>query len=168
MSPNNGILLNGALRPKLLNNPIVPCSFINLDFLLPHTTHFDNKIVLRFLVFNILNQHFLYLFLHFKQFVNMLYNSYQIKSLGLILFQLPFLLCFCFKDLDLLLCIYNILIYLWLLYFSFLFYLNQHYKCLFYRLHNKFLCFLLNQQLSGIIYGLGDKFACFIMMAIFF
>ena len=32
MSPNNGILLNGVLRPKLLNNPFALCSFINLDF----------------------------------------------------------------------------------------------------------------------------------------
>ena len=31
MSPNNGILLNGVLRLKLLNNPFASCSFINLD-----------------------------------------------------------------------------------------------------------------------------------------
>ena len=51
MSPNNEILLNGVLRPKILNSPFASCSFINLDFLLPHTTHFDNNIVLPFLVF---------------------------------------------------------------------------------------------------------------------
>ena len=38
MSPNNGILLNGLLRPKLLSIPYSSCSFINLDFLLPHTS----------------------------------------------------------------------------------------------------------------------------------
>ena len=48
MSPNNGILLNGVLRRRLINNPFASCSFINLDFLLPHTTHFDNYIVLPF------------------------------------------------------------------------------------------------------------------------
>ena len=50
MSPNNGILLNGVLRPRL-NNPIASCSFINLYFLLPHTAHSDNNIGLPFFVF---------------------------------------------------------------------------------------------------------------------
>ena len=53
MSPNNGILFNGVFKPKLLNNPSPPCSFTNLDFLLPHTAHFDDNIVLPVLVFNI-------------------------------------------------------------------------------------------------------------------
>ena len=44
MSPNNGTLLNGFLRPKLLNNPFASYSFINLDFLLPHTAHFDGNV----------------------------------------------------------------------------------------------------------------------------
>ena len=44
MSPNNGILFNGVLKPRLLNNPFDTCFFINLDFSLPHTAHFDNKI----------------------------------------------------------------------------------------------------------------------------
>ena len=52
MSPNNGILLNGVLRPKLLNIPLTPCFFLNLDFLLPHTAHVDENTVLSFLVFN--------------------------------------------------------------------------------------------------------------------
>ena len=52
MFPNNGILFNGVLRPKLLNIPLASCSFLNLDFLLPHTTNFDDNIVLQFLVFN--------------------------------------------------------------------------------------------------------------------
>ena len=52
MSPNNGIFLYGALRPKLLNNPFYSCSSINLDFLLPHTAHFNDKIAPPFLVFN--------------------------------------------------------------------------------------------------------------------
>ena len=52
MSPNNGILLNGILRSKLLSIPFASCSFINLDFLLLHTAHFDDSIVLSFLVFN--------------------------------------------------------------------------------------------------------------------
>ena len=50
ISPNNGILLNGVLRPKLLNNALAYCFLINLDFLLPHILHFDNSIVLLLLV----------------------------------------------------------------------------------------------------------------------
>ena len=48
------ILLNGNLRPKLLNNPLPSCSLINLDFLLPHIVHFNNSIVLPLLVFETL------------------------------------------------------------------------------------------------------------------
>ena len=48
MSPNNGILFNVFLILKLHNNPFTFCSFINFGFLLPHTAHFDNKIVLPF------------------------------------------------------------------------------------------------------------------------
>ena len=70
MSPNNGILLNGVLRPKILNIPLASCSFINSDFLLPHTTHFYDSIVLSFLVFNTFA-----FFLHFKQYGNMFYND---------------------------------------------------------------------------------------------
>ena len=51
MSPNNGNLLNGVLRPKLFNIPLVSYLLINLDFLLPHITHFDNIAVLPILVF---------------------------------------------------------------------------------------------------------------------
>ena len=51
MSPNNWILLSGVLRPKLLNIPFASCSFINLDYLVPHIEHFDNNILLPLLVF---------------------------------------------------------------------------------------------------------------------
>ena len=51
MLPNNGILLNGVLSPKLRNNPFASCSFINLT-LLQLTAHFDDNIDLPFLVFN--------------------------------------------------------------------------------------------------------------------
>ena len=54
MSPNDGTLLNEILRPKLLNNLFAFCSFVNLAFLLPHTAHFDDDIVLPFLVFKTL------------------------------------------------------------------------------------------------------------------
>ena len=50
MSPNNGILFNGVLICKLLNNPFACCSLINFDFLLPHMTYFDNIIVLPLVV----------------------------------------------------------------------------------------------------------------------
>ena len=38
MSLNNGTLLNGILRPNLLNNPFASYSFIDLDFLQTHNT----------------------------------------------------------------------------------------------------------------------------------
>ena len=54
MSPNNWTLLNGVLRPKLLNNPFASYSFINLGFLLLHAAHFDDKNSLPSLVFKTL------------------------------------------------------------------------------------------------------------------
>ena len=52
MSPNSGILLNGVLRPKLLNISFASCSLINLDFLVPHRAHFHDRIVLPFFLLN--------------------------------------------------------------------------------------------------------------------
>ena len=75
MSPNNGISLNGVLRTKLLNITFAYCSFINLDFLIPNAVHFDDKIVLSFLAFNIFESIFSVSFLHFKHYVNMFYNG---------------------------------------------------------------------------------------------
>ena len=63
MSPNNGILFNGVLRPKLLNNPFASCSFINLDFLLAHIADFDDNINLPFLVSNTFESIFFAIFL---------------------------------------------------------------------------------------------------------
>ena len=68
ISPNIGTLLNGVLIPKLLNSPFVSWFLINLDFLLPHITHFDNTIVLPLLVFETLVFMFSVSFLHFKQY----------------------------------------------------------------------------------------------------
>ena len=53
MLPNTGILLRGVLIPILLNTPLASCSFINFDFILPQTAHFDDSITLPFLVFMI-------------------------------------------------------------------------------------------------------------------
>ena len=75
MPLNNGILLNGVLRPKLLNNPFVSCSFINFDFLLTHIAHFGDNTNLPFLVFHIFESIFFVFFLHFKQYVSMFYND---------------------------------------------------------------------------------------------
>ena len=69
MSPNNGILLNGTLKPKLLNIPFVSCTFRNLDFLLPHTVHFDDKFDLLFLVFTTFEPTFSVFFFFFFFFV---------------------------------------------------------------------------------------------------
>ena len=74
MSPNNGILLNDILRPKLLSIPFASCPFINLYVLLPHAAHFDNNIDLRFLVFITFEFTFSISFLQFKQYVDMFYN----------------------------------------------------------------------------------------------
>ena len=59
---------------RTLNNPFASCSFINFDFLQPHTTHFDGNIGLPFLVFNIFESTFSVSFLPFKQYVSMFYN----------------------------------------------------------------------------------------------
>ena len=42
MSPNSGTLPKDVLIPILLNNTFASCSFINLEILLPHSTHFDD------------------------------------------------------------------------------------------------------------------------------
>ena len=49
----NRILHKGVLIPKLLSNPFVSCSFTNLDFLFPHSVHFDCIIKLPFFVLKI-------------------------------------------------------------------------------------------------------------------
>ena len=80
MPPNNGILLNGVLTPKLLNIIFASCSFINLDFLLTHTAHFYNNTVLSFLVFNTLESTFFVFILHFKQYANkFIYEYFRIN-----------------------------------------------------------------------------------------
>ena len=66
MSPNNAIMFNGVVRPKLLNSPIASCSFIYLDLLLPYTVHFHDKNGLPFSVFNIFESIFSVFFSYFK------------------------------------------------------------------------------------------------------
>ena len=95
--PSNEILLRRVLIPKLLNNPFASCSFINLDFLLPHIAHFDDDIDLPFLVFNTFELTYSVFFLHFKKYVNMFYNDQHKKSLGLIIFQTLYCLTFILK-----------------------------------------------------------------------
>ena len=65
MSPSNGIFGNGVLRPKLLNILFGSWSFINLDFLLLHIVHFDDIIVLPFLVFSSFEATFFFSFFFF-------------------------------------------------------------------------------------------------------
>ena len=67
MSINNGILLNGVIISKLLNNHFASCSFINFDFL----AHFEDKANLPFLAFSIFESIFFVFLLHFKQYVSM-------------------------------------------------------------------------------------------------
>ena len=71
ISPNNRILFNGVLIPKLLNNTFAHCSLKNFDFLLPHMAHFDKIIVLPLVVieaFGFMLSVFFFFFLTFKQY----------------------------------------------------------------------------------------------------
>ena len=43
---------------KLLNNPFASCAFTNLNFLIPHTAHFNCIIILPFLVLEIFESTF--------------------------------------------------------------------------------------------------------------
>ena len=92
MSPNNGILLNGVLITKILNNPFASCSFINHDFLLLYIAHFDDNSNLPFLVFTIFESIFFVFLFYFKQYVNIF---------AFIILLITFLLCFCFRNLEL-------------------------------------------------------------------
>ena len=73
MSPNTGTSLNGVVIPKLLNRPFAYWFLINLDFLLPHIADFDNIIALPLLVPEIFGSMLSVFFLHFKQYVFILY-----------------------------------------------------------------------------------------------
>ena len=70
MSPNNEILFNGVLIPKLLNNPFACFSLIDFYFLLSHIAHVDKIIVLPLVVFKTLGFILSVFFLHFKQYDN--------------------------------------------------------------------------------------------------
>ena len=78
MSPSIGTLLNGVLIPNLLNNPYASWCLINLDILLPHTTHFNNIITLPLLVLKTSGSMFSVFFLHFKQYDSILYVAKQL------------------------------------------------------------------------------------------
>ena len=67
ISPNVSTLLNGVLRPKLLNSLFNSCLLINLDFLLPPIAHFHNIINLPLLVSETLGFMYSIYFLHFYQ-----------------------------------------------------------------------------------------------------
>ena len=70
VSPNNGTLLIGILIPNQLNNTLASRSLINFDFLLVHTVHFDQSIILPLLVFETLSFFFFVFVLNFRQYVN--------------------------------------------------------------------------------------------------
>ena len=55
---NNGILLNGVLIAKLLNNPFASCFLTNPDLLISHLTYFDCIIILPFFVSKIFGSKF--------------------------------------------------------------------------------------------------------------
>ena len=64
---DNGILLKGVLIYKLLKNPFASCSFTNLDFLFPHSVHFDCIINVPFFVSKIFESKFIVFPPHFMQ-----------------------------------------------------------------------------------------------------
>ena len=65
MSRKTGTLFNGVLLPKLLNSPFTSWFLLNLDFVLPHITHFDNMIILPLLVLETCGFIFFCMFLTF-------------------------------------------------------------------------------------------------------
>ena len=87
MSPNNGILFNGVLIPKQLNNPFDPCFFIRFDILLLHTAPFDDNIVVPFLFYRNFESTFSVSFLTFKEYINMFYKTNFIKNPGTVIFH---------------------------------------------------------------------------------
>ena len=80
MLRNNGILFNGVLRPRLSNNPFGTCSFISIDFLLLHATHFHNNIVLPFLDFKTFEPTFSVFLMYFKRYANMFSNVWYMET----------------------------------------------------------------------------------------
>ena len=66
--PYKRVFLKGFLIPKLLNNPLASCFLINFDFLVSHTTYFDESIFPPFFVFTTFGFLLSVIFLHFKQY----------------------------------------------------------------------------------------------------
>ena len=140
MSSNNETLSGGVLRPELLNNLFEFCFCLNLDFLLLHTAHFDNNIVLPFFCFYHFGIYILciffctcYIMTSTWKFYDLYYSNYF------------FLLILCFKHLDLSVMQLAHLDSPLIISFILTTFLNQYY-----------------------LYVSLSKFACFIIMAIFF
>ena len=89
--PNRGILINGVLIPKLLNNPFASYSLINIDILISHIVHFDKSIVLPLIVFEILGCMFPVLFYTLNKMIALLYIQ-GFKLFCLIILLTPILL----------------------------------------------------------------------------
>ena len=60
-------MLKGVLNPSCHNNPLAPCSVINLHLLLLHSWHLDEIIIFPFLVSETSGFLISIFFLHFKQ-----------------------------------------------------------------------------------------------------
>ena len=73
ISHNTGTLFNGVLISKLLTRSFASWFLINLDFLLLDIAHFHNIIALPLLVLEIFGSMFSVSFLHFKQYVFILF-----------------------------------------------------------------------------------------------
>ena len=86
--PSKGILLNGVLIPKLLNNPFAFCFLINFDSLLSHIAQFDNIIVLLLMVHEIFGFMFSVFFYTLNNKKTLFYNY----EFCLIISSMPFLL----------------------------------------------------------------------------
>ena len=72
ISLNNGILLKEFQITNWLSNRLASCSLRNLHFLLAHTAHLENSMIVPFLVFLASVFSMFAFFLHYKQYDNIL------------------------------------------------------------------------------------------------
>ena len=132
--------------PKLLNNLFASFSFINFDFLLPHTRHFVITLFYHFYFLTYFNQHFLCLFCSLNN-----KSTYFTTRENFRWFNITFLCCF--KNVDL----------LWLQLKQFQFFVITLFLIIFLPFWVFYVNFLQLKQLPFLRFK-----PCFIMMAIHF
>ena len=145
MSPNNGILLNAVLLPKLLNIiAFVSCSFIHFDFL--HTAILMITLFYLFLVFTTLEFIFSLFFIFYSLFIYFC-TSNNMSTCFIMVSTWKVLDYFYFKKLDL---------------------STRQLAHLDFSLITLFVIInFFEPILSVLFYNWNNNFACFIMMEIF-